>query len=724
MGTVSSQQRPKGLAARSAAQSKRLAHLTGASALGLAAILAAASPAHAQDAPASAPVVEGSEDIIVTATKRDESLRSVSGSVSALTGDKLDSIGAQGFKDYLQTLPGVQFLSSVPGVSNVTMRGIGTASTYPDQGQATTGIYINDVPVTDPGFALSVPDLDVFDVQRVEVLRGPQGTLYGAATLGGSINYIYNPVSLAEFDAHAQASATTVAHSADIGYTAKLALNLPLVKDVFGVRLAAVTRSDPGYTDNVGTGTKDSNYHRVYAFRGNALLKLSDDFNISYFGLYDHAKSGDGFAIFPTLGAYVRNTTVNEPTAFTTQINNVKLNGDLGGATLVVSLADVRKSQFSQYDASTFAGAGAYGRGTAKNHTQVAEIRLASSGSGPFEWLIGGYYAKTNEFYPSPTFVGSTQTDFFSVNYNSHEKSVFGEATYHLNDAFKVTVGGRYYNIDLATNTAAGVTAPGTPLASGKQKGSGFSPKASITYEPSKDFMIYALYSRGFRMGGVNLNPSIPSFPTPATYGSDSVNNYEIGTRITLDDRRLFLDTTVFYVDWSDVQLRLSRPDGRAYVANAGSARSYGVESSINWRPTSNLSLQANVTYLTSELAKTISLGGGRTLLEGRDLPGAAHWTTSENATYTFGGANAPYITVAHQYISGSTNNFDPTSLAGNYSLFSARAGARFEKFDVQLFVTNLFDKRGVTTVDYYGPSQVFYTSQPRTIGLSIDWKM
>jgi outer membrane receptor protein involved in Fe transport len=693
-----------------------------------------ASPAYAQEtSPSSQPAAKGEanasdnygpDDIIVTASKRDESLRSVSGSVSALTGANLDAIGAQGFKDYLQTLPGVQFQASVPGVSNVTMRGIGTASTYPDQGQATTGIYINDIPVTDPGFSLSVPDLDVFDVQRVEVLRGPQGTLYGAATLGGAVNYIYNPVSLTGFDAKAQASLSQSAYSSDLGYTAKLALNIPLINDVLGVRVAAIRRSDAGFTDNIGTGTKDSNYHRVWAFRGNVLLKLSDKFNLSYFGLYDQARNGDGFAIFPQLGDYVRDTAVNEPTTFSTQLHNVKLNGDLGFATLVVSLADLRKQQFSQYDASIFDGPGAYGHGTAKNHSQIAEIRLASAGSNKFDWLIGAYYDKTNEYYPSPEFVGSTPLTFFSVNYRSHEKSVFGEATYHFTDQFKLTLGGRYYNIDLATKTAVGVSTPGQPLAAGKQKGNGFSPKASLTYEPSKDFMIYALYSRGFRMGGVNLNPSIPSFPTPATYGSDSVKNYEIGTRITFADRKVFLDTTAFYVDWSNVQLRLARPDNRSYVANAGSARSYGVESSLTLRPSRNFELQGNVTYLTAELAKTLVQGNGTVLEKGRDLPGAAHWTTSVNAKYTFNGPNAPYIMLAHQYISGSTNNFDPTSKAGNYSLFSARAGARFDTFDVQFFVTNIANKRGVTTVDYYGADQVWYVTAPRTIGLSIDWKM
>jgi iron complex outermembrane recepter protein len=143
-------------------------------------------------------------EVVVTASKRAEPLREVPDSVTAFTGENLESLGAHSLEDYIGRAPGVQFQASTPGLSNVTIRGVGTATVYPDQGQATTGIYLNDVPLTDPGFAVSIPDFDVFDMQRVEVLRGPQGTLFGTATLGGAVDYIINPVSLDKFDVHVQ----------------------------------------------------------------------------------------------------------------------------------------------------------------------------------------------------------------------------------------------------------------------------------------------------------------------------------------------------------------------------------------------------------------------------------------------------------------------------------------------------------------------------------------
>ncbi|MBA2933549.1 TonB-dependent receptor [Sphingomonas sp. CGMCC 1.13654] len=699
---------------------------------GAAAMAGLVSPAVAQSSDAAAPAAVSSGgdadaatsgEIIVTANKRAQALRSVANSVTALTGDQLTALGAQSFKDYLSGLPGVQFQQSTPGVSNVTLRGIGTATIYPDQGQATTGIYINDIPLTDPGFALSVPDLDPFDLQRVEVLRGPQGTLFGAATLGGAINYIYNPVSLTDIQAKAQVSLYGIHGGSDVGFTTKAALNVPIVKDVFGIRVTASHRSDPGYLDNVGTGDKDSNTHRVNDVHVNALLKISDALKLSYFFFYDHAHNGDGFYSFPDIGDLKRDTIINETATFITRVHNMKLDGDLGFASLTVSAADSRKKQNSWGDLTPYYGDPTIGPANARNHSQTAEARLTSPSGQRFEWLLGAYYDRTNEGYPTPTFQNGVDIYDFTVGYKSHEKSVFGEATYHLTDTLRATFGGRYYDIDLSTRTTQGE--PGDESTTvGKQKGHGFSPKGSITYEPSKNFMIYGLISKGFRMGGVNLVAPIPSFPTPATYGSDSVLNYEIGTRFSLFDRTLLIDTTAFYVDWSNIQLRLARPDGRSYVANAGSARSYGLENAITWRPNHNLDFHANVTYLNAEISKTLELGDGSELAKGENLPGASHWSTSESATYHFDLPKEPYVTLQHQYISHATNNFTPLDSVGGYNTLALRVGARFGRIDAQAFVTNLTDKRGVATADFFGDAPIRFYIQPRMIGLSLDWSM
>jgi iron complex outermembrane recepter protein len=276
------------------------------------------------------------DEIVVTASKRAEPLREVADSVTAFSAEGLQSIGAQSLEDYIGRAPGVQYQASNPGISNVTIRGVGTATVFPDQGQATTGIYLNDIPLTDPGFAVSVPDVDVFDMQRVEVLRGPQGTLFGAATLGGAVNYIINPVNLEKFDAHAQLGTSKTVNSNDPGYTAKVAVNVPLIDDVFGVRVTAIKRYDTGYLDNIGTGQNDSNYRKIEDFRFNALWKISDTSDLSFFSFYDRSLNGDGFYAFPQLGNLVRDTFLPEIASFITRINSLKFNSNLDFATFTV----------------------------------------------------------------------------------------------------------------------------------------------------------------------------------------------------------------------------------------------------------------------------------------------------------------------------------------------------------------------------------------------------
>lgn len=664
------------------------------------------------------------EELIVTASKRPEALREVANSITAFSDTQLMELGANSFQDYIGRSPGVIFQGSTPGVANVTIRGIGTATIYPDQGQATTGIYLNDIPLTDPGFAVSVPDLDIFDVQRVEVLRGPQGTLFGSATLGGAVNYILNPVSLTSFDAVTQLGISQTESSSDVGYTAKAAANIPIVNDVFGIRLTGIKRSDPGYLDNIGTGRKDTNSREVEAGRINALWQVNQSISLNLFSFYDRAKNGDAFYAFPELGELVNQTVVPEEVTFTTRINNLKLDADLGFATLTVSGGTSRKTQDYVSDLSPFYGPVNISESRARTRSSMGEVRLTSPGDQRFEWLVGGYYGWFDEFYPSPRFENGVHVSDFTVSYRSKEYAAFGEVTYRFNDQWRASVGGRSYDIKVQTNIDQGDPREGLQSNSGEQKGSGFSPKVSLTFEPNSAVMAYALVSKGFRMGGVNLVAPIPEFPTPATYGSDELVNYELGLRLTSADRALTFDTAAFFIDWTDIQLRLSRPDRFSYVANAGAARSQGIESSVQWRPTEGLNVQASVTYLDAALSESLPLGNGTTLLDGARLPGASKWSTAESVGYQFGGALNPHLTVFHRFLSAADSAFQDPLPVGDYHIVDVRGGVDFGRFGVTAYVNNVADKRGVTAAAFTDVLITNFYVMPRTIGLQFDWHL
>jgi iron complex outermembrane recepter protein len=673
------------------------------------------------------------DEIIITASKRAEKLREVADSVTAFGGNELRLMGAQSFEDYIGRAPGVIFEQATPGLSNVTIRGVGTTSGNPDQGQGTTGIYLNDIPLTDPSYAISIPDIDTFDMQRVEVLRGPQGTLFGAATLGGAVNYIINPVNLEALDARLESGVSGTQHSTEVGYTAKEALNLPLITDVLGIRITAIKRFDAGYLDNIGTGRKNSNSYDDEDFRINTLWQVSRRVSVSFFSFYDSSQSPDSSYALPALGVLERDTTIPEYRNFVTRINNLKVDADLDFATLTLSAARTLKSQSAQSDFTSYFGPNASVVSYPTTSMTTFEARLTSPSGGAFEWLAGVYHGALHEYYPEPVVKGGQVFEVITSNFLSNETSEFGEATYRFSDQWRATVGGRHYDIDLYTESLVG--APEAPdITAGREVGVGFSPKGSITYEPNSDFLTYALVSKGYRSGGVNLGiPPLANFPTPSTYGPDSLVNYEIGVRPAWFNHRLTLDSTLFFIDWSDIQLRLTRPDGYDYAANAGGAHNLGLENALNWTATSNLQFQLSVTFLQAEISKTTDLGNGVVLPEGARIPGAPRWSASELATYHWNTDYRPYVTVSARIVSGAQSGFPDTSTPSlpimNYSVFDLRAGINVRQWEFSLYADNIADRRGVTAAypSGAGPDpntdRVFYI-RPRTVGLRVDWHL
>jgi iron complex outermembrane receptor protein len=672
-------------------------------------------------------------EVIVTASKRAQNQREVANSVTAFSSNELNRRGAQSFEDYIGCAPGVIFEQAIPGLSNVTIRGVGTTTYGPDQGQATTGIYLNDIPLTDPSHAVSIPDIDTFDLQRVEVLRGPQGTLFGTATLGGAVNYIINPVSLDTLDARLESSVSGTQHSSNVGYTVKEALNLPIVTNVLGVRITAIKRFDPGYLDNIGTGQKDSNSNDYEQYRINALWQISRSISIGFFSFYDSEKSPDQSYAFPALGALKRDTTIPEYTDFVTRINSLKVNVDFDFATLTLSGASTEKNQSSQVDFTTYFGPGASVVQYAKTHMTSLEARLTSPNGDTFEWLIGAYHGGQHENFPSPAIQNGQVLEDITSDYVSDETSEFGEVTYRFSDQWRATLGGRYYDIILKSESTSGVAAA-PQISAGREVGRGFSPKGSITYEPSSDLLAYALVSKGYRSGGVNLSiPPLAGFPTPATYGPDSLVNYEVGVRPSWFDHRLTLDSMLFFIDWTNIQLRLGRPDGYAYEANAGGAHTFGLENALKWLATPNLRFQLSATFLQAQISKTTDLGNGVVLPEGARIPGAPHWSAWGLATYHLNIEYEPYVTVSARFISGAQNNFPDTGTPSlpimDYGVVDLRAGFKVKQYDFSFYGDNVADRRGVTAAYYGGDGpdptadRVFYI-RPRTFGLRLDWHL
>src|ERR1700678_1659375 len=611
------------------------------------------------------------DEIIVTATKENVPARTIAGSVTVLSGSQLDASGAQSFADYLTRVPGVIFNAGVPGISTATIRGVST-TTGLDQGQGTTGYFINDVPLTDPNFAIAIPDIDAFDVNNVSVLKGPQGTLFGSASLGGAINYEAALPNLSKFEGRVQ---TTVA-GASVGAgssSEKVMLNVPLVEDRLAVRGVFVYRDDGGYIDNIGTGVKNSNETLVRGGRFEVLWAPTDGTQINYLFLRQLEDTKDNGYQEPVIaGPLEKRTLIAEPLDFKTTINNLRLDQDVGFATLTATATYHQKDQFSGSDLTAEFGPLFGNQLSPINSQQFAssngttfEMRLASKPGGQFDYVVGIMHDLTHESIldlfgaPGAEQYATTNYDpifgpgfgqraapgniFYTstLDVTGEEEALFGEGSFHFNDQWKITLGGRLFDtkVDGATSTSGLLeyllTSPNVLSFNftSPEKATGFTPKASITWNPTGDIMAYALASKGFRFGGPNINPPDPKDPFPPTYAPDTVWNYEIGTRTDWLDRTLELDATVFYIDWSNIQVRLGTASGLAYATNFGKTANYGAESTVLWHPVDGWTLQGNVAYLDAHLDQAVQ-SGTTDEPAGATLPGASKWNLNATVRY------------------------------------------------------------------------------------------
>jgi outer membrane receptor protein involved in Fe transport len=697
-------------------------------------------------------------EVIVTATKRQERARDIAGSVSAMSGAQLEAIGAQSFSDYLTRTPGVVFNAGPLGDSTAIIRGVGT-SVGKDQGQGPTGYYINEIPLTEPGYAINIPDIDTYDVERVEVLRGPQGTLFGSSALGGAINLVAREASTSGFDASVQTSASSTHHSdGNVNYSGKGMINVPL-SDTFAIRGVAYYRTEAGFLDNIGTGRKASNEQTDKGGRFSAVWNPAEGTKLSLLSLYDKNSTPDFGYRYPQLGEFARNTLVPEPVEYKLQLHSLRLDQDLGFATLTALVGYSEKERSLTNDFTEFYGVFApidedtpgevlpnptpyHDKG--KSESRSYELRLASPKGEKFDYLVGVMGTSTDKTLRDDiTSEGSFEIlsvlrnpaelrgDMFYWGVgrlDGEEKALFGEANYRFADQWTLTFGGRYFDTEVnSQNVYSGVLYPGgLTLPAGHQTEDGFAPKVSLAWRRDADLMIYGLASKGYRFGNPNTVFPLDGFNTPSGWETDSLWNYEIGMRSTFLERRLQTDLTVFLIDWSDLQVRLYRPDDVTYGTNAGKARNIGQEFSGLYRVTDAFDLSLNVTHLDAQLAQTVVSENNVVFVDGQQLPGSSEWQVSAMATARLPYASEPTITLAHRYLSDAPQSLQTPNLRINgYGQTDLRVSATFNSVGITAFVNNVTDKRGVTFgYGDFGLGLQDFIIRPRTIGVTLDWKV
>ena len=707
-----------------------------------------------------APTNKRMEEVLVTAQKRSERLIDTPQSVSVLSTDSIEKLGATQFRDFANTVPGLNFNTQGAGYTRVSMRGVTTGVDV----SPTVGIYMDEIPYGSSTFygggAFLALDVGLFDINRIEVLRGPQGTLYGASSMGGLIKYVTREPDPAQFDARVQ---TGISGTQDGGtsYQGAGMVNVPLVSDKAALRVNGFYSRDGGYVSNLALNRENVNRADVYGGRVDLLLQPTNAFNIRITGVAQNI-SRDGkadadysLAGVPVSGELDQRRVLAEPFDQHFRVISATLGYDFGPA--ILSAISGYQTTEVDYDrdlspiyvpllnsspafGGPYSAIGTDNRSATDRFTQ--EVRLASNEAQTFEWVFGGFYSHEKSNSPA-SIIGRTingsplSTNVFHVSLPSllEEYAAFGDLTWHITDAFDVT-GGLRYARDRQTFTQAQTGLLGAFVRSGESKDHVTTYLANARYRVGTHAMGYLRYATGYRPGGANFaatNPITGAALGPPIFESDALKSYEAGFKAETADGRLGFDLAVYHSDWDDIQISVVR-SGFSFITNApGGATVNGAELVLTARPVQGFSLTSAFAYQDPSMNEADppvlpSSPNGRDLMnrKGERLPDVPRFTAALNADYTFLSVGVhPTFGATVRHIGDRTSSFDASTSRPQYHLpsyttFDLRGGLMLGSINTQLYIHNLSDKRGQLSASTFAGLQQIAIMQPRTYGVTL----
>jgi outer membrane receptor protein involved in Fe transport len=685
---------------------------------------------------------EQSGDIVVTATRRVESIQKVPAAITALDEDALKQMGADRFDDYARTVPGLVFNQNGTNSGTFAIRGISTSVTA-NGTQSPVAIYYDDIPALLPTAAVVAPDLRLFDVERIEVLRGPQGTLFGSGAMGGAIRVITNKPKFDVVEGKAEGT-LAFTDGGDPSYAANLAMNLPVAENA-AVRMVGYYRRDGGYVDNVVYNKKNVNKEQSYGLRAALRIQPTDALTVTAQFSYQKDDPEDNAYVIYGGSGYTFNSYIPQPVTNRMTTGNLAIEYDLDFAVLTSSTTySGRKNRISiDFTPVTQALLGLSDPAPVVDHLTsdmfIQETRLASNGTGPLKWVVGAYYSNVKQDIREKLVVEGAGAVFAPIGFPSDtllealyrlkttEKALFGQVDYEVLPRLTATAGVRLFeNFAGAEATADGLLNGGPTFDERSAKENAATPKFGLSYQATPDVMIYGQAAKGYRVGQNNLLPLVDpatGAPIPAFYGSDSLWNYEVGLKSNLFGRKLTANISLYYIDWTNVQLPSISVSGFKYIDNAGDARSKGVEAELRLRPGGGIELGSTLTYNSSRMTRILP---GVDAVVGDRLPG-----TPKLALSNFAQVNVPlvdgtegYVRASHIYSGKAYSNLNnATALTyGDYNKFDLRAGIITGDWEFVVFIDNLTNADDYASA-FIAPGSSAPTAvrlKPRTFGLTV----
>jgi outer membrane receptor protein involved in Fe transport len=670
------------------------------------------------------------QEIVVTATRREERIQDIPISIAAFTGEQLAKQGADNFVDYAREVPSLTFAERGNGRNDITIRGLSVIT-----GVATVGYYLDGIS-TELNF--QSPDPKLYDIQRVEILRGPQGTLYGAGAVGGLIRMITNPADPSGFDAKADVDYYHI-DNANGSYNLSAMVNIPLIQNTLALRVVGLDRDIAGWIDAPLLNEKGANYERDKGLRASLRWIPTDNFDATLRWYYQEYRIGIESFTTPqqaVAAGYSANdiSLVSIPSLSTYEQNqfSLDLRYDMKWAVLEWVSGYNRTTINDTPDGLTFEDGSLNPYMPATQYefplyspykTYSSELRLVSAEGRPWVYTTGLYFKKTdlNETAALPAFGES-------INYVTDDKqfAVFGEVGYRFNDAWMLTVGGRYLRERLSASTVTSITGLPDMFSGNNGEENAFSPKFVLQYNVDKNLMYYASIAKGIRSGGVNVQiVQDPNFQP--TYKSDTAWNYELGTKALWNEQRTELNAAVYYINWSNLQIDgIPTNPALGFVTNAGRATSKGIEAEFHQVLARGLKASLGGAYIDAKIDDAF-MGAPA----GSRMPNVPRYTLNAALDYDFplpanlsGSVRAEY-----SYRDGSFNNLPnlplsdlPTSnYASGYGLGNLRATVNAAHWHASIYVENVGNTVGSSFANYdpAGLDQ-FYMTRPRTVGVQV----
>jgi iron complex outermembrane receptor protein len=682
------------------------------------------------------------QEVVVTAEKREERLRDTPVPVSVLSAQSLVASDQVRLQDYFSSLPGLSLSPTAQGQQMLAIRGITSGGTN----NPTVGVVVDDVPFgssTALGGGGVIPDLDPGDLVRIEELRGPQGTLYGASSMGGLLKFVTRDPSTSGVSGRLETGISDVTTGGEVGWNVRGSVNLP-VNDQVAVRASAFTREDPGYVDNPTLGAKGVNDGHDSGGRVALLWRPSDIVSVKLSALIqsDHANGASDVDVGAGLGdlqqSYIRGTGWSDHDV---QAYSATISAKLGWADLT-SLTGYNVNRYSDsVDFSSVLGGAAqavYGVGGApifdhwdtKKFSQ--ELRLSGDAGDRVKWLVGGFYT-TEDSHLTEVIDAENATTGAIAGPLGHtgdattyeETAEFADLTWRVTDRFDIQVGGRASQIDQTADPAqGGLVLPTSSGPYAKSQGHVLTYLFTPRYHLSDDVMLYARLTSGYRPGGPNPNV-LPG--VPRSYAPDTTQDYEAGAKGDLFNHALSFDASVYDIEWRDIQLSLVDPTTHlSYNANGGSARTQGAELSAQAHPRAGLTLSGWVDWNNAQLTSAFPSTSAAFGRSGDELPYDARISADLAADQAFPiGANyTGSVGGALNYVGDRLGVFTAGPQRQDlpaYAKLDLRASLRRGEWTLNAYLNNVTDRRGVLNggLGTWNAAS-FNLIQPRTIGLSI----